>query len=96
MECLVQVANDLSDRQRRHGAEAPHLIEEVYNLEDALVVAQWLNVFSAPRRCAENRLHRPNRQRYRAHPDDRLTSLLKQTIYYPLLHVQPDGERQLA
>jgi alpha-N-arabinofuranosidase len=30
-----------------HGewVEAPHLIEEVYNLEDALVVAQWLNVF---------------------------------------------------
>ncbi|MBN1285398.1 MAG: alpha-N-arabinofuranosidase [Anaerolineae bacterium] len=26
-------------------AEAPHLIEEVYNLEDALVVAQWMNVF---------------------------------------------------
>lgn len=25
--------------------EAPHLIEEVYNLEDALVVAQWMNVF---------------------------------------------------
>jgi len=25
--------------------EAPHLIEEVYNLEDALVVAQWLSVF---------------------------------------------------
>ncbi|MBN2304190.1 MAG: alpha-N-arabinofuranosidase [Anaerolineae bacterium] len=25
--------------------EAPHLSEEVYNLEDALVVAQWLNVF---------------------------------------------------
>ncbi|HEX8523034.1 MAG TPA: alpha-L-arabinofuranosidase C-terminal domain-containing protein [Tepidisphaeraceae bacterium] len=24
--------------------EAPHLCEEVYNLEDALVVAQWLNV----------------------------------------------------
>ncbi|MCB0045507.1 MAG: alpha-N-arabinofuranosidase [Caldilineaceae bacterium] len=24
---------------------APHLAEEVYNLEDALVVAQWLNVF---------------------------------------------------
>ena len=24
---------------------APHLIEEVYNLEDALVVAQWMNVF---------------------------------------------------
>ncbi|MBN1920181.1 MAG: alpha-N-arabinofuranosidase [Anaerolineae bacterium] len=29
--------------------EAPHLIEEVYNLEDALVVAQWLNLFL--RRC---------------------------------------------
>lgn len=30
-----------------HGewTEAPHLIEEVYNLEDALVVAQWLSVF---------------------------------------------------
>jgi alpha-N-arabinofuranosidase len=25
--------------------EAPHLAEEEYNLEDALVVAQWLNVF---------------------------------------------------
>jgi alpha-N-arabinofuranosidase len=25
--------------------QAPHLIEEIYNLEDALVVAQWLNVF---------------------------------------------------
>jgi alpha-N-arabinofuranosidase len=25
--------------------EAPHLAEEAYNLEDALVVAQWLNVF---------------------------------------------------
>lgn len=25
--------------------EAPHLAEETYNLEDALVVAQWLNVF---------------------------------------------------
>src|SRR5690606_36755606 len=25
--------------------EAPHLSEEVYNLEDALVVAQWMNVY---------------------------------------------------
>jgi alpha-N-arabinofuranosidase len=25
--------------------EAPHLSEEVYNLEDALVIAQWMNVF---------------------------------------------------
>jgi len=29
--------------------EAPHLLEEVYNLEDALVVAEWLSVFL--RRC---------------------------------------------
>ena len=26
-------------------SEAPHLIEEVYNMEDALVVALWMNVF---------------------------------------------------
>ncbi len=28
-----------------HGTVAPHLIEEVYNLEDALVVAGFLNSF---------------------------------------------------
>jgi alpha-N-arabinofuranosidase len=34
------------DRGGRGGwTEAPHLCEEKYNLEDALVVAQWLNVF---------------------------------------------------
>jgi alpha-N-arabinofuranosidase len=34
------------DRSGNGGwTEAPHLSEEVYNLEDALVVAQWLNVF---------------------------------------------------
>ena len=37
-------ARELSDL-RGGWTEAPHLIEEVYNLEDALVVAQWLNVF---------------------------------------------------
>ena len=37
-------ARELSDL-RGAWTEAPHLIEEVYNLEDALVVAQWLNVF---------------------------------------------------
>jgi alpha-N-arabinofuranosidase len=38
------------DRSGRGGwQEAPALSEEVYNLEDALVVAQWLNVFL--RRC---------------------------------------------
>lgn len=33
-----------NDVQGKWG-QAPHLIEEVYNLEDALVVAQWMNVF---------------------------------------------------
>jgi alpha-N-arabinofuranosidase len=34
------------DRSGQGGwIEAPHLSEEVYNLEDALVVAQWLSVF---------------------------------------------------
>lgn len=33
------------EHTRGHWTEAPHLIEEVYNLEDALVVAQWMNVF---------------------------------------------------
>ncbi|NJM41596.1 MAG: alpha-N-arabinofuranosidase [Anaerolineae bacterium] len=35
------------DPNRNHGkwTEAPHLSEVGYNLEDALVVAQWLNVF---------------------------------------------------
>ena len=37
-------ARETADR-RGGWTEAPHLIEEVYNLEDALVVAQWLNVF---------------------------------------------------
>jgi alpha-L-arabinofuranosidase len=33
------------DPMQGNWAEAPHLAEEIYNLEDALVVAQWLNVF---------------------------------------------------
>jgi alpha-L-arabinofuranosidase len=38
------------DRSGRGGwQEAPHLSEEIYNLEDALVVAQWMSVFL--RRC---------------------------------------------
>jgi len=34
-----------SDDMQGSWTEAPHLIEEIYNLEDALVVAQWMNVF---------------------------------------------------
>ena len=33
------------DPTQGNWSEAPHLAEETYNLEDALVVAQWLNVF---------------------------------------------------
>jgi len=33
------------DPTKGNWMEAPHLAEEFYNLEDALVVAQWLNVF---------------------------------------------------
>ena len=33
------------DAVHGHWQKAPHLLEETYNLEDALVVAQWLNVF---------------------------------------------------
>jgi len=33
------------DPTQGNWTEAPHLAEELYNLEDALVVAQWLNVF---------------------------------------------------
>ena len=73
------------DRSGRGGwAVAPPLSEEVYNLEDALVVAQWLNVFL--RRCDVLKiaclaqvvntiapLH--------ATPD----ALLRHTTYYPFL-----------
>jgi len=33
------------DPLKGNWSEAPHIAEEIYNLEDALVVAQWLNVF---------------------------------------------------
>ncbi len=33
------------DHLQGNWTEAPHLAEEIYTLEDALVVAQWLNVF---------------------------------------------------
>jgi alpha-N-arabinofuranosidase len=35
----------LEDDLKGSWTTAPHLIEEVYNLEDALVVGQWMNVF---------------------------------------------------
>ncbi len=76
-------ANELSDR-RGLWTEAPHLIEEVYNLEDALVVAQWLNVFLRKSdvlkiACIAQIVN------VIAPILTRSDALLKQAIYYPLL-----------
>lgn len=64
--------------------EAPHLIEEVYNLEDALVVAQWLNVFLRKAdvlkiACIAQIVN------VIAPILTKGDDLLKQSIYYPLL-----------
>lgn len=65
-----------------HGSSAPHLIEEVYNLEDALVCAQYLNSFIRHADVVKiaciaqiANVIAPILTR----PD----GLLKQTIYYP-------------
>ena len=72
-----------SDR-RGNWTEAPHLIEEVYNLEDALVVAQWLNVFL---RKADVLKIACIAQIVNVIAPILTTrdSMLKQSIYYPLL-----------
>ncbi len=76
-------ARELSDL-RGGWTEAPHLIEEVYNLEDALVVAQWLNVFL--RRADVLKIACIAQIVNVIAPILTTTdSLLKQTIYYPLL-----------
>ena len=76
-------ARESSD-MRGGWTEAPHLIEEVYNLEDALVVAQWLNVFL---RKADVLKIACIAQIVNVIAPILTTadSLLKQTIYYPLL-----------
>ncbi len=75
-------ARELSDL-RGNWTEAPHLIEEVYNLEDALVVAQWLNVFLRKAdvlkiACIAQIVN------VIAPILTRRDDLLKQTTYYPL------------
>jgi alpha-N-arabinofuranosidase len=65
-------------------AHAPRLLEEVYNLEDALVVAQWLNVFL--RRCDVLRIACLAQLVNVIAPIVTTTdSLVTQTIYYPLM-----------
>ena len=76
-------ARDMQD-MRGNWTEAPHLIEEVYNLEDALVVAQWLNVFL---RKADVLKIACIAQIVNVIAPILTTrdDMLKQTIYYPLL-----------
>lgn len=74
-------------RQRQgHGRwqQAPPLLEEIYNLEDALVVSQWLNLFL--RRCDIIRMANLAQAvnviaPILVHGEQ----LLKQTIFYPLM-----------
>jgi alpha-N-arabinofuranosidase len=64
--------------------EAPHLLEEVYNLEDALVVAQWMSVFL--RKCDVVKMACLAQVVNVIAPI--LTTrdgLLKQSIYYPFV-----------
>jgi alpha-N-arabinofuranosidase len=66
--------------------EAPPLIEEIYNLEDALVVAQWLNVFL--RRCDVLEIACLAQVVNTIGPlTTRGPELLRQTIFYPFVLV---------
>ncbi len=71
---------------QRHGAwsEAPHIAEVSYSLEDALIVAQWLNVFL--RRCDVLKIACLAQivnvlGPILTHGD----SMVKQTIFYPFM-----------
>lgn len=64
--------------------EAPPLVEEIFNLEDALVVAQWLSVFI--RRCDVVKIACISMLLNVAGPLLTSTSsLLKQTTFYPMM-----------
>jgi alpha-N-arabinofuranosidase len=73
------------DRSGRGGwQEGPPLSEEVYNLEDALVVAQWMNVFL--RRCDVLKIACLAQVVNTISPlTTRGDQLLKQTTYYPFV-----------
>ena len=73
-----------TEEMRGGWTEAPHLIEEIYNLEDALVAAQWLNVFL---RKADVLKIACLAQIVNVIAPILTTqdAMLKQTIYYPLL-----------
>ena len=64
--------------------EAPPLVEEIFNLEDALVVAQWLSVFV--RRCDVVKIACISMLLNVAGPLlTSKSSLLKQTTFYPMM-----------
>jgi alpha-N-arabinofuranosidase len=65
------------------GKFAPHLIEEVYNLEDALVVAGFLHSFVRHADVGQDRQPGPDRQRDRPDPDPRGDDMLVQSIFHP-------------
>ena len=73
------------DRSTKGGwQEAPHLSEEVYNLEDALVVAQWMSVFL--RRCDVLKIACLAQIVNTISPLLTTTEqLLRQTTYYPIM-----------
>ncbi len=80
-EWNVWYRNKVMDGRWEH---APHLLEEVYNLEDALVVAQWLNVFL--RRCDVLQIACLAQLVNVIAPIMTTTdAMLKQTIFYPLM-----------
>jgi alpha-N-arabinofuranosidase len=75
------------DRSGRGGwQEAPPLSEEIYNLEDALVVAQWMNVFL--RRCDVLKIACLAQVANTISPlTTRGDQLLRQTTFYPFVMV---------
>lgn len=74
------------DPTRGNWQEAPHLAEETYNLEDALVVAQWLNVFL--RKCNVLKIACVAQiVNIISWLQTRSDGLLKQTSFYPFMLV---------
>ena len=76
------IARAAATSRTASGTFAPKLLEEVYNLEDALLVGGFVNTLLRQRRSRARRLPRADRQRHRAAGDER-DLVLRQTIYYP-------------
>lgn len=75
---------------QEHWCEAPRLLEEVYNLEDALVVAQWMSLMFRNCRyikaaCIAQVVNVIAPILVEAH------GILKQTIFYPFAMMRPSA-----